>query len=746
MRLVVFAILSAYLIISVPFLHASSISMHTYTPELHVREIEPIAFNSHKRIATEIYVSNLITDFSIASLEVFLKSQGEEYDISDAIHCSPLRNIASEEKIKCIIDTATMFSLLPEGFKDKKCKVEFKANITHFGSLILTNKTEIIFYEKGTRPRIEIKEEGLDKTLNCLTGDEKVFPVTVEHGEIVKGEWFFGIDSRNITKEEFIDCKLYVKGEFDENGRKDIYVCKVIIPPASLPCKEGEGDVLFKLFLKSDEYVVSDNVTFSLKEEELNPELAIDFPDEIECQIVSDEYECYPINPSRKLTATILNAPSSLNIVRAYYKWDNRELTKSVCKRAGENKYECNVFVPSYNVGRTLRKERNINLTVEVQYLAYHAKLSASKTVTMEGKIIDDAIDTKKAIEKRASYLGYMKRFASWLYRIHMILSFIGQCCFASGFINKIYSNSEGKILGLVKDYIKDEFWDSEASTLRNIINIAKDGAPIALYCAIKTGEHMLLERLNKLDSFEEGEEVEIESIGNFYSYFFESGQFYECMMKRYAMAKGAGAICVIIGIVLIAAFPHLAIAADKVCDVVDKVENVVGFAIALISLYLLYDSFNKVRDMVSITDSIVKTRTSKLRSVEDYATSYSEVLKSMNSGTALSNTLNSNLSYGDVVITFSRGDELLVYNESVCADDEIRISYDFEKLGKVPELDIYNTGGYVNGISLDIKGEYEGVVKDIFHINEHSDADTYYFVINTDHGVISYPLYYNAC
>ena len=224
-----FSILSACLILSIPFSSAYMISdvtnpedtkkislQEAFQPEVTLlSEIPPLSCDSSGNIEFMLFFSNLLPGFNIAEIkaEIVETNYDRKFDVSSAFTCSPDSSLINNEEVRCRLNANELLSLIPNcpvGQINPDLDLSFTLE-TEQGNVTASKSVELVLTESGNEPELSINPKitypPTKLEYNCRTGTEISLPVQVRHAELLSGSPSWSVKFANGGyREDIIAC------------------------------------------------------------------------------------------------------------------------------------------------------------------------------------------------------------------------------------------------------------------------------------------------------------------------------------------------------------------------------------------------------------------------------------------------------------------------------------------------------------------------------------------------------------
>ncbi|MCD6591281.1 MAG: hypothetical protein J7K72_04905 [Candidatus Aenigmarchaeota archaeon] len=734
------AAFACYLVFSLPFIsaHETGLLFSDRTgiePRLVIlNDIPPISCSSRKYVDISLFVEN-VPEFDIKKAEMFVfdKDRESAYDVSSAISCFPTSNLVSNQEIKCRIKAAELLANTP------KCPLK---RIENRLDMILTlaspNKEikvsaskSLIFYDPRVKPEMHIdfqatKPAYSKPVVNCRTGSEVKVPVVVTHSESVFGNisWSYTLNKTREYAGSLIKCERVYREYGDEYGRKDVYLCSLVIGSASFSeCKEGLT-VPIGIKLRFNRNELYDEFSTTTVSKDLNLMLSLGHLGRIECQIIDKNGTCIPKQPARNITATITgNVPDGIELIEAVYKLGKGNATSTLCRKRAIGSFECPVFItldklPMPEGNRTTKKSRQLFMSFDLKYLNYYINISDRTDVLMEGKVISDVLNTRNKLDEDSRFLKALKRLSNILDNVVVWVNFASRCCklvdLASQMAQKVLGE-EGKKKSLSE--ILDEYLNKMTSKVPKwgmkdfavgvlkkskilrglIIDTLRQSGPKVIGCVAESGIKIIEKEKERLVKFENGEikeRVEIPDTYGFWTLIKDNAP--KCFAKAAWRSVRSWTfwfswLCSIL--MLVFAF-YSPVIVGKICEWMTKIsgpiQGMLNVLVALIAVLSIYEAYKKINEAVVLVRETINTQIKASNAMSDYLSEYKKSIENIIEGQMLNEYMSSVINppmdmvmlkfVSDRVGVLSNGDE-------VCSGDMLSIEYNFEKLGQTKDF-----------------------------------------------------------
>jgi hypothetical protein len=812
--LLIFSVIFAsYLIFSLNFVGAYEIGeanrriRFVIEPSLKIAEdIQPFTCDSSGYITFKAYVENVPEQFEIKNIEakIYDNSLDRYYDISTAVVCAPKTKLISNQEITCKISIRELLSLIPN------CPLTFYSNPFYLSfdisyldkNVRVSDSKEITITKEGTKPSLEINFNAATPPypipeINCKTGSEIDVPVVIHHAETFFGpiEWSFSV---NNTRSSFIECEKIVSNAQGNEGRDDIYLCSLTIPNTIFTnCEEG-SEITIEIVAKTKKDEIKADFSTVLVSKELELHLSIGELGKIECQIVDKEGACYPKDPQRNVTVTITgNVPEKLKVFEARYKIDNEKETLTFCKKRTSTTYSCMLFVTYDKLPLPQRKDdkttktRQLSIFFDVKYMNYYKNISATTQFVMEGKALDELLNTLNVLEKEGLFLKKLKKFVDFMQKyVIPFVNFLSKCCLVP---NLIYQMSQ-KVLGeegakkslseILEAYLHRKIiiiYDSIANLLpplsfklyaqkvyeevvqkliKNVfLDLLKTSGIRSLLCIIESGEKIIKNEQNNLEKFERGEITSLEIPKySFFEYVWKliEANAPDCLKQQtWGFIKHwsnlLGYLCGFVIFIVMYYHPSFV---GKVCDVIMKATGPLDIALnlssMLLGLLMQLNAYNRIHKSLALARERINLQTKATQIISDYTNYFENTMEALILNTATSKIITEIFEPPkDMVklIFISNRKGVLKSGDEVCYGDKITIEYDFEKLAEtkdfIPQLSISNSNTKTLRFS-EIKGVYGPYeIELILGVDTSSPSEIYTFTLKYEDKSVSYQLKY---
>lgn len=784
---------SCYLIFSIPFVYSyavgdflgpgKKIRMSILEPTLHMMDdLKPVNCKSSGHMSFRMFIENLPPGSNITGIEAYVTDlyYSNSYDISSSIMCTPMTTLISNEEISCHIDVEEMILKIPD------CPMERMDNRfdifleirTEGGDLRLYGSKGIIITREGIQPNLRIDFHAVyppysEPKINCLTGSVVDVPVVLEHTEVFYGETEWSLRINNSQEfRELIECELANEGVFGPDGKNDIYMCVLTIPDIAFT-KCGSGSVSLEIAARNGDYRVSDffeTTTFSRK---LNLGLSLDDLDTIECQIIREDGSCIPRNPQQNISVLITgNVPKYIEVFDFIYKLGDENETYTYCERERYNSYECLVFItedtlPMPTGSGTKTKSRDLNFSVQIKHINYYQTLFEITEVEMEGKVIDEILNTEKVLEKKKGFLQWIKDndVQGWLEKAFKVIDFISGCCFL---LELLLQLTTGALKEALKELLKTYLWGTAEGTVNKIMAIIVSYGPGIITCISEKGIETTEEEMDNLEKFENKEitnTLEVTTIDSLIeTYLLECAVtgFWERIKSSWK--KWLCGILSLLAIVLTggaAAVPLSAICGAMENPVVGVIKIALNLLLMLVTYLLIQDIFNEASQAIALAREKINVEIEAGIIMTEYGQAFSETMETLARSFSSKFMMQDLMEpiYDTIKLVFiSESTGILGHDDSICKGDRLSIEYNFEKLDQtedfVSELTIQNSERPFSRILHfpGLKGEYGPYsTESIFRTDPEpeNDPSSYYtftlrYEVDGTERAVNYRLFYD--
>jgi len=763
------AILSCYLVFSITFVSASQIARFSspLEPKIVIKdELPVIKCDSKGMMRFRFYAENIFSKFDISEINVYVIERNNNiHDISSLVSCSPLNNILSNQLITCSIDIQDLLIKLPNcplrGGVENDLKIVLKIS-TQSGQLILSDLKKIVIAKAGTQPSMSVVNIP-NPNLNCIVGSEIDTILKINHAEVFENpKWSFVVNEKARYGSEYIECSLKNREYFPEE-RIDTYLCTLQVSNSTLTSCSGKARI--DVFAITKDYNLSVNFNLTVVRQEFSIGMEVYPPGTIECQIVDNEGTCIPTDPQQTFDILITGSvPEKLNIYGFRYRLEDEEFSDTICKKyENQNRYSCLMFVTMDKVSSL--SQRDLEVQADAKYLTTFSTISATSTVSMEGKLIDESINRTEVLENKKEFFKYLEKAADKLNRVVFFINFITTCCSLPSLdqmvaIGDFVTNMKIYLKQIfLKNLIKQLFWDKASSILDNLQNLLMTYGPGLLKCLSLAQQKIIENEIKNLKDFEEGslqQPLDIPSNAGDPNTWYG---FAACVIKEAWSGKVWGIGCAIFLAVLASiAVPATAAIISNMCFYISQtlggqiVAKAITTALFIISTILGLKSIIETKEMIENTRESLNTQLKVQQALEEYSESYARTMENIVLDASLGNAVNKDFS-PDLpeikLVFFDQNNNLLEYNHTVCKNDVIKIEYEFSKFNVTgnfnPELQIPRAGRTL--VFDNLSGTYGPVsIKDLFSISENppTPSNEYDFLLNYD-GSIGYKLYYDS-
>jgi hypothetical protein len=748
------------------------------------------SINCHSTGSIEFYikVENVFTNFNITSVEAYVESANTR-DVSNMISCSPMNNLKSGSGIKCSLNLNQLLSIgipcLPDGRIDNKFKIKLTLQKPDGGQISLPASKSFIITETEVEPNLTVNViSPTPPILNCLTGTKIRIDSTINHAEVISKDvdWWFKVNNTD-DKNTHIDCNWtsdsWASSGSTQTEKYDYYSCTLMVSNESLTSCSGTFPI--ELFGKSGGYIFSDAFDVTATTQPLGLSLSITSIDpnsQVDCQIVDKQNTCIPKQPQRVLKAKIESTTgvdiSELKLLGSMYRINNLSASPMVCRPESSDttykEYKCNVFISAIPVTSLLQHTEEMNITFDARYVNYYESISASTTtagldLSYQATNISETVDTMKVIEEKQSNINkYIKIFEK-LEKIAKVLNYIGCCCGFGNIIEKIYKDPDiGNILNQLKRFAGEALYGSGTkNTAVKVINAVANLGLKFYTCFYKSYFNILNDKRQDLMDFQNtGASPPLEHKKYGFDDIITRGDFYSCIGSAFWNGVSSCLLCGFIMFAIRLIFPVV----NSICVWIGNPWVSAGLAalqilIVVFAILLFIKTYKDSNAILHAADAGIETQIKVQNAVTDYAEAYAnataDVLESTVASQGLENLFPTLPTVKFYINSTTQG--LLDYNETVCRDEEIFITYNFVKFNNTPSytnqlLIKDNVRGWSNITSLpDLNGTLGPYrIGDLFQVSSPPPpldiSNEYDFLVSYGYGdVFTYKLYYdNTC
>lgn len=706
---VFFVLFSCYLILSITFVSAYSIG-EVINPEnagfaikpvmAIVDELEPINCESSGSIDFRAYVEN-VPDFDIIGMEALVedKSTGFYYNVTSAVSCSPQRDVISNQEIKCRLSVKELLSQLPECPLDRIVNdfyLTFTISYVNREEKVSAEK-DLTMTEAGVKPDMRIDFYVSSPPypvpeINCLTGSEFDVPVIIEHAETLSGKlaWSFSLDGTAYGG-NLMECDKITErmGE----GREDIYLCTLTVADTLFPACEAGREVVVGITVSDRNRELSDSFATSLLSEELSLSMKLGPIGKVECQIVSEEGKCIPSNPQQNVTATITgNVPRRIDVIETKYRIDDGNMTTTYCRKLAYDKYQCITFItvdtldlPEEENGTTI-KEREIEAYFEVKYLNYYTNVTDDVEFEMEGRMVDELINTLSMLEEDSRFLEWVANCTDTINKIYEIVMIIDECCGIGELKEEMKKDDWMKI---IKKFFEMFIWGAANKWWEKVYNTILTHGPGIVACVAEEGIEEIEEQMETLQEFEEGtvtSEIDIPTAEELMEKYI-----LECTAENFwekIKSKKWVLLCIAIRIIL--NFAGVGIA-EQICNiwknpVFSKIRDIYKALVLIVNTLLMINSMSKGLKSIGLAAERMNLQLRETNLLSEYMEYFQATMEAIAAEMA-SNIILHNITYGSYgnVRMIYISDRLgpLAEGDEICTGDEVSIEYDLERLNQ---------------------------------------------------------------
>lgn len=690
-----------------------------------IDDLKPIACDASGYITFRAYVEN-VAEFDIVKSEAQIEDMSDpsnikKYDVTSALSCMPTRRLISNQEITCRLNVNELLSRIRYcPFEKTENNISISFDISYAANMArVTDSKGLVITGAGVKPEMEIKFDVSQPVpeINCRTGSEIDVPVIIHDAETLFGEiaWSFSV---NKTSSSMIECENILSRK--DGGRDDIYLCALTIPDTLFQnCETGEEVQVF-INAEAGDHKLSGNFSAPLSSSELRLSLELSPIEKLSCQIIDEDGTCVPKEPQQNVTARITgNVPEKLKVFESRYSLGDGNLTTLLCKKLMNTKYECSVFITLDKLGpskksETKSKDRDLTVFFDVKYLNYYKNISASTKVTLEGKVINDVLNTESVLKQKKAFLEWVinSKFQKALTIASRTLNLINMCCTGVSFAEQVGVKEGGKLVfeegfkkaikeaminflkqGL-KQTLKKAILGTVENTIGQILNAIGNVGPKILDCIARESIKDINNEIQKLQNFENktaiySEDLKIPTIG-------------ETIKRHMAVCTAEafwstlkslflGITCAIgVIFVIIITGGHAFAPIKAVCSLATGALAVAGLAInvilTIISVLVMYNVILTATQAMALARERINVQLKVTNIMTDYTDAFSNTIESMSVSMSL-NDMFQNLTdrlYGidTVKLMFnSSRTGVLDSGDNICSGDSITINYDFEKL-----------------------------------------------------------------
>jgi len=689
-------------------------------------DIKPISCDSSGFITFRAYVEN-VAEYNVTASKAWIEDRddGKYYDVSTAMSCTPRTKLISNEEITCRLNVKEALSRIPS------CPLENSENTFYLSFDISYDGNEanvidsrsIVISGTGVRPSMEVKFDVSTPPypvpdINCRTGSEIEVPVVIHNAETLPREieWSFSV---NKISSSVIECSKLLS-RF-EGGRDDIYTCALTVPSTIFQDCESGGEVPVVIDAYSGDYKLSGNFSAFLTSSELSLSLAVSPLQKFKCQIIDEAGTCVPLEPQANLTVTISgNVPDKLSVFESRYSLGGN-LTTLICKKSNTREYVCMFFVTLDKLGPSGKseiksKDRELTVFLDVKYMNYYKNISATTNVTLEGKVINDVLNTQNVLKKDKGFLDWIanSNLQGALSKAIRTLNFINRCCIGVTFVTQIIETGvkEGMkeaVKQAVLNFIKTSIIGSAQSVIGRVLEIIGNVGPNMLTCLARAGSNDISKEMQNLQKFENKDtispsDLNVPTLGETIQRHLAgcAAQAFWSSLKGWLW----GFLCGFV-LFLVMIFTGGAAVAPiaAICQVVTGPLAVVGIALNLlmivISALIMINMFMTATHAMTIARERMAVQLNATNILADYNGAFSQTIESMISEMSVNaffqNLTDPSYGMGTIKLMFnSTRSGILNSGDQICSGDMVTIDYDLEKLGRVsgfiPELMVTNS------------------------------------------------------
>jgi len=702
-------------------------------------DIKPLTCASSGSVILRAYIEN-IPEFDIASIDASVYDASNEiyYNVTSAVSCGPRTGLISNQEFTCTVNIKELLTKLP------KCPLESMENAFYLTAQIAYGKNKekatdsktLTIINQGTKPEMEInfavsRPAYPVPEINCKTGSEIDVPVVIHNAEAMFGSIGWSYAAGNITSSQ-ISCNKMLSRE--NEGRDDIYLCTLTVPSTLFPKCEDGADVTVLIGARTNEYNLNSSFTTILVSQELQLALKVSGMKNVDCQIINEDGTCVPKEPQRNVTVTITgNAPEKLKVFESEYKLGSEAESTVSCRQISTNRYECATFITIDKLpvpkskDETTNASRDLAVTFDVKYLNYYKTITSSTKVTMEGKALDELIDTMQTIDEESKFLKIVNDIVSALQKAIGIVNIVSKCCTLPNMLNQLGQKVIGKeaskktLSEFVKAFVENKF---ENYMLKNfgidfafkkafgtyakkvfeyfakkflmdlLLNTIKQIGIQSLWCIASGGLQVMDDQKKNLDKFEKGEINSMNVPQNFFDYVWEliKSKAPDCFKQSFwsqfkDTSKLLGYLCILVGFVLTYFFPA---AMSLICSYMSTgagiLDVILNVAVIIISLLTAVESYNRVHKAVALATERINLQTKASNIMQEYSTdlqnTMQNLLMSQMSAATFSELFNPPTETVKLIF-YSGRTGILNQGDDVCSGDDISIEYNFDKLNQ---------------------------------------------------------------
>ncbi len=704
-----------------------------------VDDIKPLTCASSGSFILHAYVEN-IPEFDITGIDasVYEASNDVYYNVTSAVSCGPRTGLISNQEFACTVNVKELLTKLP------KCPMEMMENAFYLTAEIAYGKNKekvteskvLTLIRQGIKPEMEIdfavsRPAYPVPEINCVTGSEIDVPVVIRNAEAMFGSIGWSYVAGNITSSQ-ISCNKIMSRE--DEGREDIYLCILTVPSTLFPKCEDGTEVTVTIGARTSEHNLNSSFTTVLVSEELQLALKVSGMKKVDCQIIDEEGTCVPKEPQRNVTVTITgNAPERLKVFESKYKLGSEKESTVSCRQISTNRYECATFVTidklpvPASVDETTNASRDLSVTFEVKYLNYYKSITSSTDVTMEGKALDELINTMKTLDEENKFLKALEKLVTALNNAIKVVDFVSKCCTFPSMINQLGQKVIGKgatkktLSEFVKDFVENKLEEKLLKYLgydvalkktfgtyakkifeyfakdflkKLVLDTIKQIGVDSIWCIALGGSKVIEEQQKNLDKFEKGEINSMNVPQNFGDYVWEmiKANAPNCFKQSFwnqfkDTTKLLAYLCILVGAIVTYFIP---VAMSLICNYLSTgagvISLVLNVAVMLISVMTAWDAYQRVHKAVALATERINLQTKASNIMQEYATdlqnTMQNLLMSQAAAAIFTEAFNPPMETTKLIF-YSDRTGVLGQGDDICTGDEITIEYNFDKLNQ---------------------------------------------------------------
>ncbi|MBN2101747.1 MAG: hypothetical protein JW716_02665 [Candidatus Aenigmarchaeota archaeon] len=720
-------------------------------------DFEPLKCDGEKYERFTVFVDNYAyTDsYDIEAITGTIVVGNQLFDVSDILTCSPTKNLISNSQIECSLDVESFINDKLMTCPPPQPAMVFTLSVTIKSSrgpqtLSLMKESAIISTETDTS--MHIQSFGISE-VNCLLGSDLEALITVYHAETFGNDidWGFVVNGTKKYGEESIDCYLVTEGDITTGSKDNIYSCILRVPSLAFEeCTEGLNFPI-TITAGNEDFKINDTFQAITIKEELNLKLQVSSIGSVSCQIVSDisggDGDCVPDSPQREMSVRLTgNRISKVKTFAYKYRIDEENFTQMSCKQNSvtdsEQTFICNIFLPRMNLtenppdSESFSGSSKINISFQTQYINTFGTVSSAITVSYTGNYRDASTSTLEELEKKKEELKEYEKYVDYINKALDMITTMKCCCGMIADFKDLLKkgNTKNDLLKFARDILpipQDLKFGKFFEALDSIFQLIGQYGPAVGNCVLKVMEKGYTENINALNDFENNPDFEasFEPLKEDYSFgeVVKDPEFLKCVATELASAGACGCAGVfnnptpwqlakcgtclaLIALAITGTLPAIcsSLTASSIVPPVGIwgwLQTMLLFASALLTLLIFFVN-QEILELTSIyTNARMQAMMEQQMSMTSYASAYQDFINDLATGNAAAIGMSSLFPpKPEAYIAFNDSSgNLLNIGDTICGDEMITISYNFEKFqnltGFVNVVEIFNAdrGGVVN-------------------------------------------------